>query len=147
MDDHLTIDETASPRQHTCGRELGRQSVRADALLNQTALQIPTNVTRGLLDSGGYLGLDQQLLTLEKSEPQRDASIRKIQPHFDRLDLLFSLAENAPDGGGLVDMIKTSRGVLALLRLAQNQVAGDYDDVLKPGTKFLRSFVDLLPKQ
>jgi hypothetical protein len=127
--------------------ELGRQSVRADALLNQTALQILANVTRGLLASGGYLGLDQQLLILEKSEPQRDANIRKIQPHFDRLDLLFSLAENTPDSGGLADMIKTGRGVLALLRLAQNQVVGDYDDVLKPGTKMLRSFVDMLAKQ
>jgi hypothetical protein len=132
------------------GLLLGCQSAHADAVLNQSALLILDGVTRGLLTSSGYLALDRQLLLLEQSESQRDETIGKLQPHFDRIDALFLLAEkalDASDNGGVMGAIKAGREALLLLRLTDGKLIADYEQVIKPGTRSLRSIVDVLPKQ
>lgn len=128
------------------GLELGRAALQGEAGLHQSAFEILGSVTQGLVGGEGYLDMDKRLLLLEKSEPKRDSTIGQLRGHFDKVDALIAVAESKSGGSDMQEVIKIGRLALASVRLTNNEVIANYEQVIKPATRSLRYLVDRTAK-
>jgi hypothetical protein len=128
------------------GMEIGRRALEAEARSNRDAFKILSLVSAGILDGTGYIQLDQNLLAVEEGESKRGANLAGFRQHIDRVDGYLVLSAGASGSSLLSEPLGVAHSAITSQRLHINQIASDYEQGIKPGTKALRRIVDQLPK-